>query len=203
MQHGPIDPGIFAHQVRATLDNRQVILVTRGHDAEPGKPEEPGSLKVFDFSDGVLSNEVSIAPGWRLRLRPAASGFPSVAALGLCLAGTAERARHVRAEQWRAVADAAIPQERAEQRRAGIARSSARCTCIRMAARCTSPIVQRDGDFAASACADGENSLAVYAIDPATGEPNLIQHIDTHGIHPRTFHIDPSGRCSSSPTSWG
>ena len=42
--------------------------------------------------------------------------------------------------------------------------------------------------------AAGENSLAVYAIDQATGEPNLIQHIDSHGVHPRTFHIDPSGR---------
>jgi hypothetical protein len=42
--------------------------------------------------------------------------------------------------------------------------------------------------------AGGENSLAVFAIDQATGEPNLIQSIDTHGIHPRTFHIDPSGR---------
>ncbi len=42
--------------------------------------------------------------------------------------------------------------------------------------------------------AGGENSLAVFAIDPASGEPNLIQHIDTHGIHPRCFHIDPSGR---------
>ena len=61
-QPGPIDPGIFAHQVRATPDNRQVILVTRGHDAADGKPEEPGALKVFDFRDGVLSNEVSVAP---------------------------------------------------------------------------------------------------------------------------------------------
>ena len=61
-QPGPIDPGIFAHQVRATPDNRQVILVTRGHDAADGKPEEPGALKVFDFNDGVLSNEVSVAP---------------------------------------------------------------------------------------------------------------------------------------------
>jgi 6-phosphogluconolactonase len=42
--------------------------------------------------------------------------------------------------------------------------------------------------------AGGENSLAVYALDQATGEPHLIQHVDTHGIHPRTFHIDPSGR---------
>jgi len=40
----------------------------------------------------------------------------------------------------------------------------------------------------------GENTLAVFAIDPATGEPNPIQHIDTHGIHCRNFHIDPSGR---------
>jgi 6-phosphogluconolactonase len=42
--------------------------------------------------------------------------------------------------------------------------------------------------------AGGENSFAVYAIDPVTGEPHIIQHIDTGGIHCRTFHIDPSGR---------
>jgi 6-phosphogluconolactonase (cycloisomerase 2 family) len=40
----------------------------------------------------------------------------------------------------------------------------------------------------------GENSLAVFAIDPASGEPRPIQHVDTRGIHCRTFHIDPSGR---------
>ena len=33
-----------------------------------------------------------------------------------------------------------------------------------------------------------------YEIDSTTGEPTLIQHIDTRGIHCRTFHIDPSGR---------
>ena len=116
-QPGPIDAGIFAHQVRATPDNRQVILVARGHDAADGKPEEPGALKVFDFNDGVLSNESLGRTRWRLRLRPAASGFPSVAALGLCVAGTAERARHVRAGEWRAVAHAAVSQERAGQPR--------------------------------------------------------------------------------------
>ena len=40
----------------------------------------------------------------------------------------------------------------------------------------------------------GENTLAVYSISQSTGEPTAIQHIDTHGIHCRTFHIDPSGR---------
>lgn len=42
--------------------------------------------------------------------------------------------------------------------------------------------------------AGGENALAAYAVDPNTGEPSVIQHIDTGGIHCRTFHIDPSGR---------
>jgi 6-phosphogluconolactonase len=34
----------------------------------------------------------------------------------------------------------------------------------------------------------------VFAIDRASGEPQIIQHVDTRGIHCRTFHIDPSGR---------
>jgi 6-phosphogluconolactonase (cycloisomerase 2 family) len=42
--------------------------------------------------------------------------------------------------------------------------------------------------------AGGENSLAVFAIDPTSGEPTPLQHVDTNGIHPRCFHIDPSGR---------
>jgi 6-phosphogluconolactonase len=36
--------------------------------------------------------------------------------------------------------------------------------------------------------------LAVYSINQSTGEPTPIQHVDTRGIHCRTFHIDPSGR---------
>ena len=54
-----------------------------------------------------------------------------------------------------------------------------------------SSIVQADG---IPIFAGGENTLAVYEIDPATGEPIPIQHVDTRGIHCRTFHIDPSGR---------
>ncbi|MBV9964815.1 MAG: beta-propeller fold lactonase family protein, partial [Alphaproteobacteria bacterium] len=61
-QPEPIDPGIYGHQVRVSLDNKKVILVTRGHDAAGAKPEEPGALKVFDYERGQLTNEASIAP---------------------------------------------------------------------------------------------------------------------------------------------
>src|SRR5205823_11564568 len=57
-----IDPGIYGHQVRVSLDNRTAILVTRGHDATAAKPEEPGALKVFRYNNGLLTGEVSVAP---------------------------------------------------------------------------------------------------------------------------------------------
>ena len=40
----------------------------------------------------------------------------------------------------------------------------------------------------------GENTIAVFSINQSTGEPTLIQNIDTHGIHARTFTIDPTGK---------
>ena len=41
----------------------------------------------------------------------------------------------------------------------------------------------------------GEGSVCQSAsIDAATGEPRLIQSVETHGFHPRTFSIDPTGR---------
>jgi len=40
----------------------------------------------------------------------------------------------------------------------------------------------------------GENNVAVFAIDAQTGEPSLVQTVEGHGIHLRTFGIDPSGR---------
>ena len=40
----------------------------------------------------------------------------------------------------------------------------------------------------------GENNVAVFSIDPASGEPTLIQNIEARTIHLRTFAIDPSGR---------
>src|SRR6266550_3240443 len=61
-QPGPIDAGIFAHQVRVTPDNTVAILVTRGNEGTPTKAEDPGALKVFAYKHGVLTNEVSIAP---------------------------------------------------------------------------------------------------------------------------------------------
>jgi 6-phosphogluconolactonase len=61
-QPGPIDAGIFAHQVRVTPDNRYAVLVARGNEGTPQKAEDPGVLRVFEYKNGVLTNGVSVAP---------------------------------------------------------------------------------------------------------------------------------------------
>ena len=65
-----LDTGMFAHQVRMTPSNRAAVLVTRGNNAEGGKPEDPGAIKTFSFNNGVLKNLASIAPGNGLGFGP-------------------------------------------------------------------------------------------------------------------------------------
>jgi 6-phosphogluconolactonase len=195
-QPGPIDPGIFAHQVRATPDNRQVILVTRGHDAAGDKPEEPGALKVFDFRDGVLSNEISVAPGGGYGFGPRHLDFhPSrpwvyvslerqnqLALFDLSNGAVSPSPRYCK--------DALADPATGHRQLVGTVHVHPDGRTVYVANRSSETV-----EFAGKRVfAGGENSLAVYAIDQATGEPNLVQHVDTHGIHPRTFHIDPSGK---------
>ena len=40
----------------------------------------------------------------------------------------------------------------------------------------------------------GHNSLAVFAIDPESGNLSLVEHVDTQGKWPRNFGFDPSGQ---------
>jgi 6-phosphogluconolactonase len=195
-QPGSIDPGIFAHQVRATPDNRQVILVTRGHDAADGKPEQPGALQVFDFRDGVLTNEVSVAPGGGYGFGPRHLDFhPTRPWVYVSL----ERQNQLDMFELKDGALSAAPRFRKDaladprtrhRQLVGTVHVHPDGRTVYVANR-SSETVEFGGQ---RVFAGGENSLAVYTIDRATGEPNLIQHVDTHGIHPRTFHIDPTGR---------
>ncbi len=94
-QPGEIDAGIYAHQVRVTPDNGLAILVTRGNEGTPTKPEDPGALKVFNYTDGVLTNEVSIAPNGGQRIRSAAPRLSSDQTVDLRLDRNAEQDGHV------------------------------------------------------------------------------------------------------------
>ena len=186
-QPEPVDAGIFAHQVRATPDNRQVILVTRGHDAAEGKPEAPGALKVFEFRGGILGRAVSVAPGGGYGFGPRHLDFhPTQPWVYVAL----ERQNMLDMFALRDGALSPAPVFRkATLAGAGAGGQRQLVGTVHVHPNGRAVYVANRSSGAA-----GENSLAVFAIDPASGEPRLIQHVDTRGVHPRCFHIDPGGR---------
>lgn len=196
-QPGLLDAGIYAHQIRVAPSNTMAILVTRGHDAARGKPEDPGALKVFKYRDEVLSGEVSIAPGGGYGFGPRHLDFhPSQPWVYVSL----ERQHQVcvftldgdtlSSEPLFSKETLAEPGNVRPRQLAGTVHVHPNGGFVYGAERADATI-EVDGK---QVFGGGENTIVAYAIDQRTGEPTLIQRVATRGMHPRTFAIDPSGR---------
>ena len=192
-----IEPGIFPHQVLTMPDNRHVILVTRGHDAAGEKPEQPGALKVFRYDNGVLRDEVSIAPNGGYGFGPRHLDFhPTKPWIYVSL--ERQNALAMFTHDGGQLAAAPAFQENAllepdnirGHQLAGTVHVHPNGHFVYVANR-ASGTVAKEGK---NVFAGGENTIAVFATDETSGKPVPIQHVDTHGIHCRTFHIDPTGR---------
>ena len=196
-QPGPIDAGIFAHQVRVTPDNRLAILVTRGNEATPTKPEDPGALKVFEYKDGVLTNEVSIAPNGGKEFGPRHLDFHPTKPWMYVSIETQNKMYLFRMDDGRINPDIAYRAETLAEPNNIRARQAAGTVHVHPNGRFVYGANRAEAttEFQGKPVfKGGENSIVVYSIDQSTGEPTPIQHIETQKIHPRTFHIDPSGR---------
>ena len=194
---GSIDAGIFAHQVRVTPDNRLAILVTRGNEGTPTKPEDPGALKVFDYKSGVLSNEVSVAPDGGRNFGPRHLDFHPTKPWMYVSIETQNKMYTYRMEAGRINPEIAFRADTLAEPANHRARQAAGTVHVHPNGRFLygANRAQDTIDFQGKKVfKGGENSIVVYSIDQSTGEPTPIQHIETRAIHPRTFHIDPSGR---------
>ena len=196
-QPGSIDAGMFAHQVRVTAHNRLAILVMRGNDPMGGKPEDPGALKVFHFQQGLLTNAVSVAPNGGYGFGPRHLDFhPRQPWVYVSL----ERENKLDLFTLDGETLSPVPRFRTEtlarphhilsRQAAGTVHVHPHGHVVYGVNRAdTTTVVDGQHVFVGS-----ENTIATYSINQETGEPTLIDHTETHGIHCRTFHIDPSGR---------
>ena len=193
-----LDVGIFAHQVLTTPGNRTTIMVTRGNNPEANKPEDPGALKVYGFKDGVLSNLASIQRGNGLGFGPRHFDIhPDKPWLFLSVERQSEL--HV----YKLNDDGTLPRDAVFIKNALADRANHAPTQMAGAIH-----IHPNGRFVymtnrnsgteeiggRKVFKGGENNVAVFSIDPATGEPTLIQNIEAQTVHLRTFAIDPSGR---------
>jgi 6-phosphogluconolactonase (cycloisomerase 2 family) len=193
----PLDFGIYGHQVRIDPSNQAVILVTRGNGPTPSTPEDPGAIKVYNYRNGALSNRQSIAIGGGFGYQVRHLDFHPVKPWVFV---TLERQNklHVYRRQADGTLDAAplfIKDTLAKP--GGLAGQAAASIHVHPNGRFVYLANRASGTVEVNGqrvSAGGENTIAVFAINQETGEPTLIQSIDTHGIHPRTFALDPSGR---------
>jgi len=196
-QPGPIDAGIFAHQARVTPDNRLAILVTRGNEGTSAKAEDPGALKVFDYKDGVLTNEVSIAPNGGKEFGPRHLDFHPTKPWMYVSIETQNKMDLFRMGDGRINPDIVYSVETLAEPHNIRARQAAGTVHVHQNGRFVYGANRAEAttEFQGKQVfKGGENSIVAYSINQSTGEPTAIQHIETQKIHPRTFHIDPSGR---------
>jgi 6-phosphogluconolactonase (cycloisomerase 2 family) len=196
-QSAKLDTGIYAHQVLATPGNRSVTLVTRGNNASGSKPEDPGAIKTFGFANGVLTNLASITPGNGLGFGPRHLdfhptkpwAFVSIERQNKLYVYQLDDATGLARDPMFIKDTLSDPTSSAPQGAGPVhVHPNGRFVYV------TNRTFPASGPGAREISTGGENNVAVFAIDQATGEPNLIQRVDGRGIQLRTFGIDPSGR---------
>lgn len=191
----PVEMACTAHQVMVAPSGDLVIVPGRGNDAEHGKPEDPGSLEIFDFSQGRLSRHRRLLPDGGYGFGPRHVDFhPTRPWMYLSIERQNELAMFalepdVSGPRCR-VTTLLAPQARKPRQLAGACHVHPNGKFVYVSNRADG-VVELDGKRVFNGA---ENTIAVYAIDQETGLPHLIQAEDTRGMHARTFAIDPTGR---------
>ncbi|OJT96260.1 MAG: hypothetical protein BGN82_05920, partial [Alphaproteobacteria bacterium 65-7] len=194
IQQQTLDTGIYAHQIRATPSDATVALVTRGNDPRPGSPEDPGALKIYRFQQGQLSNLQSLAPGGDgIGFGPRHLDFTPDGRFAVV---SLERENSIGI--WKLEPDGRLGAEplfrksalRDPDAKAKYPGQTAGPIHVHPGGRFIyqtnrgSGTIEQDGRRLSNG---GENNVVVCALDPATGEPRLIQHAPAHGFELRTF----------------
>jgi 6-phosphogluconolactonase len=195
---GQLDFGGHAHQVRVDPSNKTVIVVVRGDGPTATEKEVPGSLKIFSYDDGVLKNQLSIAPGGGFNYQPRHIDFhPSLKWDFVSLERQNKLLVYGRLKDGTLAPDALFTKE-----------TLAEPANVRQGQILGTVRLHPNGRFVylanrASGASNvggkrvfvgGENSIVVFAINQNTGEPTLIQRIETQGMHPRNVSLDPGGK---------
>ena len=207
-----LEKGIYFHQIRATPGDKSILIVARGNNPEASKPEDPGSLHVYSFKDGVLTSRRKIAPNggygfgprhlyihpsqpWVYvsierqnqlivyKLTPDGDLVPEPLFTTTTLADLAHKFPIQLVGPIHVHPNGRFVYLGNRSGVAGVGASPG----VEVA-----PGVENVGGK--NVFSGGESDIAVFAINQQTGEPTAIQHADIRAAHPRTFGVDPGGR---------
>src|SRR5215471_16281088 len=200
-----LEKGIYFHQIRTTPGDKTVLIVARGNNPEGTKPEDPGSLHVYNFKNGVLSHIRKIAPnggygfgGRHLDIHPTQPWvYLSVERQNQLIVYKMTPDGDLVPEPLFTKPTLADPAHKFRIQGAGPIHIHPNGRFVYLGNRsglATAPgpgVEDVNGKMVFSA---GESNIAVFAIDQQSGEPTAIQHADIRAAHPRTFGLDTGAR---------
>jgi 6-phosphogluconolactonase (cycloisomerase 2 family) len=177
-----------------------VILPARGNDGIPGgREEDAGALKIFSYSDGRLANRQSVAPNGGREFRCRHVEFHPSGKWVYVVIESQNELHTFSIEDDRLSPEpifvASVLSSSRKSRR-GQAASAIRMhptdgRTLYVANRGRGSEIFRGQEVISE---DMENSIAVFSVDPDTGEPQLIQSADPQCIDIRMFALHPDGR---------
>ena len=189
-----VDLGACAHQITVTPDNHRVVLPVRGNDPEHGNLELPGSIEIFDYSEGILTHRQRLIPNAGYEFGPRHVDFhPTKPWMYLSIErqnqiAFFELGKTVVGPLWRKTT-LAHPQQLKPRQLVGAIHVHQNGKFVYVSNRADGTIDHNGKKIFNGA----ENTISTFSIDGETGEPTLLHTEDTRGMHVRTFSMDPSG----------
>jgi 6-phosphogluconolactonase len=204
-QPDKLETGIYFHQIRATPSDKSIVVVARGNNPEGGKPEDPGSLHVYGFKNGVVSNMRKIAPNGGYGFGPRHLDFHptqpwvyvSIERQNQLITYKMTPDGDLDPEPLFTKSTLADPARRFPVQAAGPIHVHPNGRLVYLGNRSgvagnVVPGVENVGGK--MVFSGGDSEIAVFAINQQSGEPTAVQHADIRAAHPRTFGLDSGGR---------
>jgi 6-phosphogluconolactonase (cycloisomerase 2 family) len=199
-QGATLDTGVYAHQIRMMPSGRAVIVPARGNQGVPGvREEDRGALKVFGYADGRLTNRQSVAPNDGKNFRCRHVEFHPSGRWAYVVIEAQNELHTFSIEDDRLSPEplfvtsllASPARSREGQAASAIRMHPTNGRTLYVANRGRGKEVFRGEEVISE---DMENSIAVLAVDPRTGEPKLIQSADPQSVDVRMLALHPDGR---------
>lgn len=201
-QATPAETGFFAHQALLDATGGWVVACGLGADASGSAPEEPGSLTLFRHEQGQLTRVQTVLPGPGLgprHLDYAGERVFVVMERGNRLSSYRLAAGQLAQQPEQDLPTLRSPESARPGQRAGAIHLHPSGKFLYVTNRANRTTTVRVAGEDAEVFAGGENNVALFALEPGSGEPGAVElrpveHHDTRGFEPRTFTIEPSGR---------
>ncbi|MBC2665306.1 beta-propeller fold lactonase family protein [Novosphingobium flavum] len=206
VQEAAFAVGSAPHQVKVMPSGDRVVICARGKKGFGKDSYVSGSLELLSFADGQLAHAGSVIPELPRGFNPRALEFhPDHPLVYVALEEQSQLC--VLPREGDSIGDEALhlletlaePDNRRPRQDGGAIHLHPAGHTVYVGNRNDGYVGGQSGPSwlvpdPVPVFAGGENSIAVFALDPATGAPRAAGHAPSGGLHPRTFAPTPDGR---------